>query len=314
MSRPADAPVFLSAATVGDLLPPAAAVDALEEALRSGLDPEADPPRAGVAAGEGELLIMPSGWGTAVGAKLVTVAPDAPGRTLPRVQGVHVLFDAETLAPAAVIDGAALTALRTAAVSALALRYLAVPHARRLVLFGTGPQAWAHVEAIRAVRPVEQVEVIGRDEERLSAFVRRVAAAGLDAARGTPRSPADADLICCCTTATEPLFDGDLPPSHCAVVAIGSHQPEVREVDERLVGRSTVVVESVSSALREAGDIVQAVEAGACAPGDLHGLDRLVRGEVSLPEERPRLFKSTGMSWEDAVLAEALWRRSSAAR
>jgi ornithine cyclodeaminase len=185
-----------------------------------------------------------------------------------------------------------------------------VPDAGRLVLFGTGPQAWAHLEAARAVRPVEQVEVVARDEERLSAFVRRVSAAGLDARKGTPHSVADADLVCCCTTATEPLFDGDRPPSHCAVVAIGSHRPEVREVDERLVGRSTVVVESVSSALREAGDIVLAVEAGACAPEDLHGLDRLVRGEVAVPAERPRLFKSTGMSWEDAVLAETLWRRS----
>ncbi len=310
MSAAADGPLFLDATALGELLPPAAAVDALEDALRAGLDPESDPPRAGVPAGEGELLIMPSGWGDAVGAKLVTVAPDSPGRTLPRVQGVHVLFDAETLAPAAVIAGAALTAMRTSAVSALALRHLAVPEARRLVLFGTGPQAWAHLETVRAVRPVEQVEVVGRDRTRLSAFVRRAADAGLDAREGTPRSVADADLVCCCTTAPEPLFDGELPPSHCAVVAIGSHRPDAREVDERLVARATVVVESVASALREAGDIVLALEAGACAAEDLNGLDRLVRGEVAVPADRPRLFKSTGMSWEDAVLAEVLWRRA----
>jgi ornithine cyclodeaminase/alanine dehydrogenase-like protein (mu-crystallin family) len=310
MSGRADGPLFLGAAAVAELLPPAVAVDALEDALRAGLDPEADPPRAGVPAGEGELLIMPSGWGEAVGAKLVTVAPDSPGRTLPRVQGIHVLFDAETLAPGAVIDGAAFTALRTSAVSALALRHLAAPEARRLVLFGTGPQAWAHVEAIRAVRPVEQVEVLGRDSERLSAFVRRAAATGIDARQGTARSVADADLVCCCTTAAEPLFDGALPPAHCSVVAIGSHRPDAREVDERLVGRSTVVVEAVSSALREAGDIVLAVEAGACTPEGLQRLDRLVRGEVAVPDDRPRLFKSTGMSWEDAVLAEVLWRRA----
>ena len=310
MSETADGLLFLDAAAIARLLPPEAAVDALEDALRAGLDPEADPRRSAVPAGDGELLIMPSAWGEAVGTKLVTVAPDSPERTLPRVQGVHVLFDAETLAPAAVIEGAAFTALRTSAVSALALRHLAVPEARRLVLFGSGPQAWAHLEAARAVRPLERVEVVARDGERLAAFVRRATATGLEAAEGRPASVADADLVCCCTTAPEPLFDGDLPPAHCAVVAIGSHQPELREVDERLVARSTVVVESVSSALREAGDVILAVEAGACVPEDLHGLDRLVRGEVAVPAERPRLFKSTGMSWEDAVLAEVLWRRA----
>ena len=312
MSGPAGGPPFVDATAVADLLPAAAAVDALEAALRSGLDPESDLPRASVPAGEGELLIMPSAWGAAAGAKLVTVAPDEPGRTLPRVQGVHVLFDAGTLAPAAVIDGAAFTALRTSAVSALAVRHLAVPEAHRLVLFGTGPQAWAHLESLRAMRPLEQVEVVGRDQTRLSGFVERARAAGLDAEEGTPRGVADADLVCCCTTSAEPLFDGDLPPAHCTVVAIGSHQPDAREVDERLVGRSTVVVEAVSAALREAGDIVLAAEAGACEPEQLIGLDRLVCGQADVPAEHPRLFKSTGMSWEDAVLAEALWQRHSA--
>ncbi len=312
MSGPASAPRFFDAAAVADLLPPAVAVGALEAALRSGLDPDADPPRASTPAGDGELLIMPSAWGAAAGAKLVTVAPDTPERTLPRVQGLHVVFDAGTLAPVAVIDGAAFTAVRTAAVSALAVGHLAVPAAHRLVMFGTGPQAWAHVEALAAVRPMKQVEVIGRDQTRLSGFLERVREAGLDAAEGTTRSVADADLVCCCTTSAEPLFDGDRPPAHCTVVAVGSHQPDAREVDERIVGRSTVVVEAVSAALREAGDIVLAIEAGACAPEQLIGLDRLVRGQAEVPPDRPRLFKSTGMSWEDAVLAEALWRRASA--
>lgn len=303
-------PPFLDAQAIAALLPPVAAVDALEAALRAGLDPEADPPRTSVAAGGGELLIMPSSWGGALGTKLVTVAPDSPARALPRVQGVYVLFDADTLAPAATIDGAALTTLRTSAVSALALRHLAAAGARRLVMFGSGPQAWAHLTAVRAVRPVELVEVLGRDPDRLSAFVERALAAGLEAREGTPDSVADADVVCCCTTASEPLFDGELPPSHCSVVAIGSHRPDAREVDERLVGRSTLVVEAASSALREAGDVIAAIRAGACTADRLVPLDRLVRGEVSVPDERPRLFKSTGMPWEDAVVAEALWRRA----
>ena len=304
------APPLLDRDAIAALLPPVAAVDALEAALRAGLDPEEDPARTSVPAGEGELLLMPSRWRGAVGAKLVTVAPEAPERTTPRVQGLYVLFDAETLAPAALIDGIALTTLRTSAVSALALRHLAAPGARRLVLFGTGPQAWGHVEAVRAVCPIERLHVFGRDRGRLAGFVERARAAGLGAGEGTPDDVADADVVCCCTTAGEPLFDGDRPPPHCSVVAIGSHQPDVREVDERLVGRATVVVEAISAALREAGDVIAAVRAGVLDTGRLVPLDRLVRDPAAVPLDRPRFFKSTGMAWEDAVLAEALWRRA----
>jgi ornithine cyclodeaminase len=94
------------------------------------------------------------------------------------------------------------------------------------------------------------------------------------------------------------------------VVAIGSHEPEAREVDERLAGRATVVVESRASALREAGDVIQAIAAGALAEDDLVPLAALVRGEASAAPGRPRLFKSTGMAWEDLVLAAALMRNT----
>jgi ornithine cyclodeaminase/alanine dehydrogenase-like protein (mu-crystallin family) len=303
---------FLDADAVAALLGPPDAVDALEAALRGGLDPEADPPRAALPAAGGELLVMPSSSAGAVGVKLVTVAPENAARGLPRIQGVYALFDPATLAPAALVDGIALTNVRTAAVSALAVRHLAVADARRLVVFGTGPQAWAHVEALRAVRPVEHVDVIARDRSRLEAFAARCADAGLRAAVGddSDAAVAGADLVCCATTAREPLFDGRAVAARATVVAIGSHEPDAREVDERLVGRATVVVESRSSALREAGDVIAAIDAGALDSGALHPLDALVRGEVEVAPDRPRLFKSTGMAWEDAVLAAALHARA----
>jgi ornithine cyclodeaminase/alanine dehydrogenase-like protein (mu-crystallin family) len=117
---------------------------------------------------------------------------------------------------------------------------------------------------------------------------------------------AAADIVCCCTTAREPLFDGARVADHATVVAIGSHEPDARETDDALAARSTVVVESRTSALREAGDVIQAIESGAIADGDLVTLAELVRGEAKPAEGRPRLFKSTGMSWEDAVVADAL--------
>ncbi|HEX6698053.1 MAG TPA: hypothetical protein VF080_14695 [Solirubrobacteraceae bacterium] len=275
---------FLAAADVAERLSATAAIDALEAALRSGLDPEADPPRGALAVGGGELLVMPSATTDHAVVKLVTVGGE------PRIQGVCVVFDATTLAPVALVDGIALTNVRTPAVSALAVRALAAPDARRLLVFGRGPQARGHVQAIRAVRPIEHVDMVGRDGSGVEDLV------------------AAADIVCCATTAREPLFDGALVADHATVVAIGSHEPEAREVDDALVGRATVVVESRTSALREAGDVIGAVAAGALREDELVTLADLVCGRVVVDPQRPRLFKSTGMAWEDAVVASALFR------
>ncbi len=275
---------FLAAAQVAQRLGTTAAIDALEDALRAGLDPEADPPRSAIALAGGELLVMPSAAGGHAVVKLVTVGGE------PRIQGVCVVFDATTLAPVALVDGIALTNVRTPAVSALAVRRLAAPDARRLLVFGRGPQAHAHVEAIRAVRPIEHVDMVGRDGHGAGALV------------------AAADVICCATTAREPLFDGSLVAEHATVVAIGSHEPQAREVDDALVRRATVVVESRVSALREAGDVIGAVAAGALDEDSLVTLADVVCERVAVDFDRPRLFKSTGMAWEDAVVASALVR------
>ncbi|MEU6254518.1 ornithine cyclodeaminase family protein [Streptomyces sp. NPDC047043] len=280
--------------------PMEAAIGALRSSLLGGLDPEAGPPRSVVPVPRGQLLVMPAQWGSYVGVKVVSAAPDNPARGLPRIQGNYLLLDGETLAPLALLDGIALTNVRTAAVSAVAADALATPDASRLVLFGTGPQARSHLEALRCVRPVRDVVVVGRDAVRTRAFAEETGARV-----GTADDVAHADLVACCTTARTPVFDGSLLPAHATVVAVGSHEPEAREVDETAVGRSTVVVEAASAALREAGDIVQAVEAGAVDPGALVGLADLVRGKAQLAPDRPRLFKSVGMAWEDLVVAAA---------
>jgi ornithine cyclodeaminase/alanine dehydrogenase-like protein (mu-crystallin family) len=306
------APPFLDAAAITAALSPVAAVDALEAALRAGLDPEGDPPRQAVTAEAGDVLLMPSTAPDAVGVKLVTVAPANPDRGLPRIQGVYALFDARTLAPVALLDGIGLTNVRTSAVSALAVRHLAAPDARRLLVFGSGAQAWAHVGTLRAVLPgIERVDVVARDRARVDAFVARCAdEAALDARAATPDAVSRADVVVCATTAREPLFDGGLVSGEATVVAIGSHEPDAREVDERLAGRATVVVEARSAALREAGDVIAAVGAGVLAPDALVPLDVLVRGGAAPAPGRPRLFKSTGMAWEDLVVAAAAHERA----
>jgi ornithine cyclodeaminase len=279
---------FVDAAEVERRLTAARAADALEAALRDGLDPEADPPRSAMEVERGQILVMASPAARHPVVKLVSVGGE------PRIQGVCVVFDGATLAPLALIDGIALTNLRTSAVSALAVRHLAAPDARRLVVFGRGPQARAHAAALREVRPLEQVDMVGRDRAR--AEVDELVRA--------------ADVVCCCTTAREPLFDGGLVADHAAVVAIGSHEPGARETDDALIARATVVVESRGSALREAGDVIQAIDAGAATAEELVTLAELVRGERAPGSGRPRLFKSTGMSWEDAVVAAELTERA----
>ena len=294
---------FLDAGTISD------AIDGIEDSLRRGLDPEADPRRTIVDVDAGQILFMPSTVPGYAGVKLVTIAPGNAERGLPRIHGVYLLLDSATLSPLALLDGGALTVTRTPAVSAVAVRHLAGARARRLVVFGTGPQAWGHVEAIRQVRPIEHVGVVGRRPNAVSAFVARCHDVGLGADPAAPDAVASADVICCATTARQPLFDGALVPDHATVVAVGSHEADAREVDDVLVGRSTVVVDARSTALREAGDIIQAIRSGACTEAALNTLDELVRGEVTVVARRPRLFKSTGMAWQDLVVAAAAYRR-----
>ncbi|MFI8085754.1 ornithine cyclodeaminase family protein [Kitasatospora sp. NPDC086009] len=285
---------------------PVRAAEAIERVLLAGLDPEAGPARSAVPVPAGELLLMPAATAEYAGVKIAGVAPGNAALGLPRITGSYLLLDGPTLRPVALLDGAALTALRTPAVTAVALRRLAAPDAAHLVLFGAGPQAYGHLDALLAVRPLTRVTVVARSEapaEALAGYARRL---GLAAAVGTAAAVAEADLVVCCTTARTPLFDGALVPDHAAVAAVGSHEPDAREVDAVLVGRAELYVEARAAALREAGDLLMAGVTGA---GPLWNLAELVRGEVPVPSDRPRFFKSVGMAWQDLAVAAEVHRR-----
>ncbi|MFF2661737.1 ornithine cyclodeaminase family protein [Kitasatospora sp. NPDC058032] len=295
----------LAAAPVG--LTPAEAAGAIERVLIEGLDPETAPARSAVPVPAGELLLMPAASTRYVGVKVAGVAPANPSAGLPRITGSYLLLDGPTLQPLALIDGVALTSLRTPAVTAVALDRLAVPQAEHLVLFGSGPQAYGHLDALLAIRPLTRVTVVARSEQPAEALARYARARGVAAAVGTSADVADADLVVCCTTARTPLFDGALVPDHAAVAAVGSHEVDAREVDEVLVGRSTLYVEARAVALREAGDLLMAGVTGA---DTLWNLAELVNGEAPVPTGRPRFFKSVGMAWEDLAVAAETHRRS----
>jgi ornithine cyclodeaminase/alanine dehydrogenase-like protein (mu-crystallin family) len=299
---------WIDAGSVPELLPMVTAIDVLEAALVGGLDVSADPPRTVLDTRHGRLLLMPAESSAEVGVKVVSVAPANGHRGLPRIQGIYLLMDAETLTPVALIDGIAITSLRTPAMSGVAVRHLARADSTKLVVFGAGPQAWGHVDAVRAVRPLTEVVVVGRDPVRAASFIERLAAAGLSGSLGTPYSVADADVVVCATTADTSLFDGSLVQDRACVVAVGSHHPRSRELDSVLLGRASVVVEDVMTALREAGDVILAISAGAITATQLLTIVQVVTNKVTVDFQRPRVYKSVGMAWQDLVVATEVHR------
>ena len=312
---------FLSASALQNLLGMADAVDALSRGLNARAGGELDPVSRTVVGvpsddGESELLLMPSHGPEGTGTKLVTIVRSNPGRGVPMIQGLYVLCARESLTPELLIDGAGLTRLRTAAVSALATRHLARPDSRSLVVFGAGVQGEAHVEAMRATLPIEEVLIVGSspDSPRANALVRRLRDDGLDARVGAADDVADADVVCTCTTSTDPVFsDSDLAPG-AHVNAVGAYQATMCELPAGLLSRALLVVETEAAARAEAGDIVRAIDGGTLpAAGFAHELSELLSGGLGRENaDQTTVFKSVGLSVEDLILARAVADRVTA--
>ncbi|GAB2655933.1 ornithine cyclodeaminase family protein [Gordonia jinhuaensis] len=300
---------FVTADEVAASVSPARAVEAIRAALCGGLDPAGDPARTSVPVASGQLLLMPSEFGDVVGTKIATVAPANPDTGLPRIQAVYVVIDGATLTPSVLIDGTALTTLRTPAVSVAAV----TDHLRartgplRVAVFGAGPQGLGHVATLRDVlgdTVIGEVTYIVREPARAAtptgASAGDVVAAGSHAATEALRG---ADIVVTATGSAVPVFDSTQIASDAVVLAVGSHEPDRRELDTDLMSRAQVVVEDRATALRESGDIVMAVDEGTLTPDDLLPMAAVVTGSAPLTDERPVVFKSSGMSWEDAVVA-----------
>jgi ornithine cyclodeaminase/alanine dehydrogenase-like protein (mu-crystallin family) len=247
-----------------------------------------------------------------VGIKVATVAPDNPARGLPRIQASYLLFDAESLSLIAVLDGTALTTLRTPAVSVAAVgsRLKARTGSVALAILGAGPQAHGHIATLAAVlaphRPLGPVSQLVREPARVTpADGAEIVALGSPRARDVLRA---ADVVVCATSARSPLFDAELIADTAVVIAVGSHEPGARELPVALCARATVVVEDIATALREAGDVCLALDEGALQAAELVPMRDLVTGHALPDPGRPLVFKSVGMSWEDLIVAEAVLR------
>lgn len=282
------------------------AIAALEAAFRD-LDPASIHERSRVETPAGTLLLMPASSSEAVGVKLVTISPANREAGLPTIQATYIVFDAATQSVRALLDGSVLTAIRTAAVSALATTYLAPADATRLVVFGAGVQASSHVDAMRAVRPIEEVTVVSRTNEPARRLVERLIEDGISARVGVPDDVRNADVVCTCTTSVTPVFDGSSLPAGCHVNAVGTSSTGDRELDSAALSNAAIVVETREAAVAEAGDLVMALGAGTADRIDAD-LQQLVRGATL--DGHHTVFKSVGLAIEDLAVAGAgSWAR-----
>ena len=282
------------------------AVSALEHAFAT--DTSAIPDRQHLDVGGGDLLLMPAWSEGAAGVKLVTVAPDNPAGGLPLIQGVYVLFDKPSLQPIALFDAAPLTALRTSAVSALATRHLARSGSSDLVIFGAGVQGAAHLAAMHEVLDLKRVGIVSRRPQPAESLVDKARSLGIEARACGPEEVADADVICTCTTSSQPLFDGDLLKPGAHVNAVGSYRPDARELDDRAIGRGTVAIDT-AAALQESGDLLAPLASGALRKEEVRRLSDVLDGSGRRTPDAITVFKSVGAAFEDLAVAEAAGAR-----
>lgn len=269
---------------------------------------------------DGVLLgTMPAALPDALGIKVIAIVPGNAGTALDPHQGLVLLMDPDTGVPQAILDATEVTAIRTAAVSALATRLLARPDADDLALLGAGTQAWTHLEAMHAVRPLRRVRVHSRTPARREAFARRAAVRlGVEVVPHAEPEAAvrGASLICTLTSAREPVLRGAWLSPGAHVNAVGACTPAARELDALALARARLFVDRRESALAEAGDFLLARAEGAVRDAHILGeLGDLVLGR--LPGRRAEgditLFKSLGLGLADLAAARHVYREALAA-
>ena len=260
------------------------------------------------------LLLMPA-WRTArrLGVKLVTVFPGNAFRGQNAVGAVYALFDAANGAPLALFDGEEITARRTAGASAYAADKLARTDARHHVIVGSGRIARQLADAYRSIRPIERVSVWSRNAEHARAAAAELKHSGMNAtaASDLERAVRDADIVSCATLSTEPIVRGDWLARGAHLDLVGAFRADMRETDDAAVKRAdVVVVDRRESALREGGDIVQAIKSGVVTEGAIAAeLADFARGAHSgrTGPDQVTLFKSVGFALEDLAAAEAVF-------
>jgi ornithine cyclodeaminase len=313
--------IVLGERDVYELLPIAECIAVMEGAFKTvAAGKFAQPQRliAWLPDGHGAIGSMPAYLGDpdALAVKVITVFPENRAAGLESHQGSVLLHETQTGRPLAIVHAGAVTAIRTAAVSALAARILSNPRASRLALLGSGTQARTHLEAMRAIRPIAQVRVWSRTPDHARTFAREeserhgipveVAPSARDAVSGC-------DIVCTLTAATAPVFEGAWFEPGMHVSAAGSSVPPFRELDAEAVKRARLFVDNRDCVLNEADDLRVPIAEGAITVEHILGdLGELVTAKVpgrTSPDD-VTLFKSVGMAVEDVATARELYARA----
>jgi len=307
---------ILSGEDVRRALPMRQAIEALKDAFAQLSAGRADAPlrtALDVARHNGVTLFMPGYLADddQMAIKIVSVFNNNPVHGLPLIHALIVVVDATTGAPAAVMDGTYLTALRTGAASGAATDLLARPDASVAAIFGAGAQARTQLEAVCAVRPIEealvydiapeQAEVYAAEmSERLSLPVRAV---------GMPSEAASwADVICTATTSSSPVFDDADVQLGAHINGVGAYTPQMQEIPAETVLRAKVVIDHHEASLAEAGDLLIPLERGLMTEAHIYAeLGEIAAGHKPgrETEEEITFFKSVGVAVQDVAAASA---------
>jgi ornithine cyclodeaminase/alanine dehydrogenase-like protein (mu-crystallin family) len=306
---------------VTQLLPMAECIEVMADALKMLAGGEALLPlRTMLILPDGGNLmgLMPSYLGgiQSVGVKVITAFPSNYGSEYDTHQGVVLLFDTQHGLLRAIVDGTAITAIRTAAVSGVATRLLARPEAGDLAIIGAGTQAHTHLEAMLKVRPVRRVRVYSQPLEGAYAFAGREAkrhGIPVEVKETAQEAVEGADLICTTTTSKEPVVKGEWIAPGAHINAVGAFQPAARELDTAAVAQARLYVDRRESTLKEAGEFL--IPKGEGVIGDEHIVAEL--GEVLLGKAPARrsadeitLFKSLGIAIEDLAAAHYVLQKA----
>ena len=304
------------------LLPMAECIDVMDRAMRAASAGKVDAPEriiAPLADGISYFIVMPGSTteSTVYGAKLVSLHPGNPSRGRPAVQGFVTLFDGITGSPSALIDGAEITRIRTAAASALATRELAREDATTHGILGAGVQAASHMQAIACVRGIDHVLVWARDYGKAERFA--AGQSGRHVFRVTAVENAEeaaaCNIVSVVTNSPQPVLRGAWlqPGTHLNLV--GSHEPQHREADTDAVTRAAIYVDSLSGALSEAGDLLIPIAENRLSPEDIIGeIGEVLAGTAPgrQDDRQITLYKSLGMVAQDLFAAEYVLRQARA--
>lgn len=310
--------IWLNEADVRALISMPELIDAMEQALASfSAGCAKQPVRTVIQTPDGVFASMPAFLAepAAMGAKLVTVFEHNDRRGLPTHLATIALLDPGTGALLALMDGRFITEVRTAAVSAVAVRYLARERSRVLAIIGSGVQARSHLEALTLVRDLEDIRCWSRSAEKREQFAAASSRFPVRAVESAEAAVRGADVVVLVTSSATPVVeDCRIEPGAC-VVSVGACLPSQREMDSALVARARLIVDSRAAALKESGDIVQGIAEGRFAQDHIAAELGAVVADPSLgrtSQDQVTIFKSLGLAVEDVMAAELVYRRACA--